>query len=348
MMQTNHLVVGGGTRTCALVASLTLLVVVWAGPNRAYAEDPPASQDAAENATDGNDGADERAPAERFKEHVARGASLRRQGNLRLALIEFEKARTIADHPKLMLVSGRLHERLGDCGGARAIFAEALEERRASRALRSKIEEALGHNDECVDHGTLVVECSPPSVALEVDQKPLECGQSLDLPPGKYTLAASASGYHSQKIELVVEAGQLQHQRLALSKKQPQRPVSTDVSTPPWVTYSAWGTLGAGATLMLAGMISDAGATARQRQLDDASSRGDYQRVDALVDQAHSAQTRTAVLYTSGAVLVAAGGALWAFDHEVARWLLEPTDQPVQAQIVVSEQTTGVRATLRW
>ncbi len=278
-----------------------------------------------------------------FRDHVARGAKLRADKEYRQALAEFQKARALADHPKLMYVTGRLRERIGDCAGARDDFQAARDDARTDDALRQRIERALQANRQCVSHGTLVVHCQPAGARLRVDERAVQCGATVDLTPGSHKILASAPGYRDLQMSVNIEPGKLLETDAALTRQAPA-PVADAGHAPTWLTYGAYGAMGAGAALLTAGIISDATATGRQQDLAQASAQGDLAWSRRLIREAQGAQTRTATLYISGAVLAGAGVALWAYDDEVARWL----DVDVHPEVQLGAQQATIGATVRW
>jgi tetratricopeptide (TPR) repeat protein len=292
-------------------------------------------------------GGDEADKVETFRQHVARGAKLRKQQQHRQALEHFEKARAIADHPKLMFVTGELHEAIGDCAAARADYEQARSDKRASEALRAKLEEALANNKECESRGQLALDCSPADAQVRLGERDLLCGDLVELKAGSHTLIASAPGHRELQVEVQVEPGSQERHEVHLTELSPRKAKAV-AAVPDWLTYSAYGGMGLGATLLVAGLASDASATSRQEELHQAHSRGEFERTNQLVSEAESARTRTAVLYTSGAIVAAAGGLLWVYDEEVAGWVAGDGVAAVQPQVSVGSDGASVGATIRW
>ncbi len=291
-------------------------------------------------------GGDQTSKVETFRQHVAEGAKLRKAKKYRQALEHFDEARAIADHPKLMWVTAQLHAQIGDCPGAREDFEQALDDKRTSSKLHAKLEEALEANKQCQSRGTIVVECTPAEVQLRVGERQMACGEEVELEAGTHTLVASADGHSDAEVEVSVEPGGEHTRPIELAEAAPgAKPVA---QVPAWMTYTAYGGMGVGSTLLLAGIISDAAATGRQEDLHQAHMQGQLDRTNRLVQEAESAQTRTAVLYTSGVLLATAGGLLWIYDEEAAHWLVGEEDARVQPEVSVGADGASLGATIRW
>ena len=290
---------------------------------------------------------DEAGKVESFRSHVAQGAKLRKQQEHRQALAHFDKARAIADHPKLMLVTAELREAIGDCSGARAIYQQALDDKRVSQKLRVRLEEGLAHNEECKPRGAVVVACEPANLQLQTGEREIACGQEITIEAGSHTLLASAQGYRDLEVQINVEPGGKYSHEVALTKLPPQKPEEITV-VPKWMSYTAYGSVGAGAALLVAGFASDLSAAGRQEELQQAHAAGEVARANRLVEEAEASQTRTAVMYTSGAILAAAGGLLWIYDEEAANWLADDQRSAVQPQVSVGPEGASVGATIRW
>ncbi|MFW6057518.1 MAG: hypothetical protein ACOC9W_01570 [Persicimonas sp.] len=280
---------------------------------------------------------------ETFREHVKRGAELRKSGEHRQALEEFDKARAIADHPKLGYAVGRIYEDLGDCAQARAEFEQSLADGRAKAGLEDKLNEALEENQHsCVDRGSLTVECIPEDARLRVDGESAACTSEVELTAGEHTLEASAPERKSKRVVVTVEPGGEHRQTVELGSAWEG----------PAVTYTKYGAVGLGGALLLGAIFSDAGASSRQDELAEASEQGDIDRAERLSDEADSAQTRTVVLYSLGTLFVAGGAALWIYDAEAEALLVGEDATDTQAGISVggSLQTDGamLEATFQW
>lgn len=280
---------------------------------------------------------------ETFREHVKRGAELRKAGDHRQALEEFDKARAIADHPKLGYAVGLIYEELGDCAQARAEFEQSLADGRADGGLEDKLNEALEENRQsCVDRGTLVVECIPADAQLSVDGEPTACTSQVELTAGEHTLDASAPDRKSTRVVVTVEPGGEHRQTVELGRAWEG----------PAVTYTKYGAIGLGGALLLGGIFSDAGASSRQSELAEASEQGDVARAERLSDEADSAQTRTVVLYSLGTLFIAGGAALWFYDAEAEALLVGEDATGTQAGLSVggSLQKDGamLEATFQW
>jgi hypothetical protein len=281
--------------------------------------------------------AQDRGSVEEFRSHVQRGVELKKAGKLREALSSFEQARKIADHPKLALATGRIYEGIGDCESARAEFTQGLEDGRADEALKQKFNEAITANTECVDRGTLDVECEPPGVSLTVEGDTLACPAQVELSAGEHIIEASAPERETRRVAVTIEPAGQHHQSIELGAAWQNTAV----------TYTTYGALGLGGALFVGGIVSDASASSRQDELMEASSSGDVQRTRRLSQEAESAQTTTIALYTTGAIFLAGGATLWLYGDEAAA-LLGDDDSAASAQIQVSPDGAVLGATFRW
>jgi hypothetical protein len=274
---------------------------------------------------------------ETFRSHVQRGVELKKDGKLRDALASFQKAREIADHPKLALATGRIHEQIGDCGAARAEFDQGREDPRSDEDLKQKFDEAIAANTECVDRGVLTVECDPQGASLSVGGDTVVCPAEIELPAGEHTIEASAPERQSRSVAVTVEPAGQHHQTIELGVPW-QKPA---------VTYVTYGALGLGGAFLVGGILSDASASSRQDDMLQASERGDVQATRRLADEAESAQVTTVVLYSAAAVFLAGGAALWVYGPEAEAFLTED-DAPASAQLHVRPDGAVLEATFRW
>lgn len=317
----------------ALVAFCICLAIVlaltgWASPGAAQSGDPATGK------------------VETFREHVARGAKLRKEEKHRQALEHFDAARKIADHPKLMYVTGQLREAIGDCPGARDDYLRAGDDKRASAKLADKLEQSLENNKLCKSWGQLTLDCEPANAGARAGKTELSCGQPIKIEAGKHTLVASAPGYRDLQMTVTIEPGSDLAHELTLTEIPPGE--TPRVEVPRWMTYSAYAGMGTGAALIFAGVISDAGAPSRQEDLHQAHTQGQSARTNRLVDEAESARTRTALLYTSGVLLAAGGTLLWVYDEEAALWIGGNQEASVQPEVSVSADGASLGATIRW
>jgi tetratricopeptide (TPR) repeat protein len=274
---------------------------------------------------------------EAFRAHIQRGVELKKAGDLREALESFEKARAIADHPKLALATGRIYEEIGDCSAARAQFSQGLEDRRTDGALQEKFDEALAANAECVDRGVLVVECEPQDAKLVVGGDTLACPAEVELTAGEYTIDVSAPDHQSRSVAVTIEPAGQHRTRVELGAAWQKTAV----------TYTTYGALGLGGALLVGGIVSDASASSRQDELMEASGSGDLQRTRRLADEAESAQNTTIALYSTAAVLLAGGAVLWIYGDE-AEALITEDGSASSAQLQLKPDGAVLEATFRW
>ena len=124
---------------------------------------------------------------------------------------------------------------------------------------------------------------------------------------------------------------------------------TTDVEPtgdPGWVSYVSWGAIGLGAGLAVGGVVNDFGSLSRTEELAEAQSAGDTERIAALEDEASRATTRSAILYTSGAVLLTTGVVLKLINFGPERTM--PSARKAGPTVEAGVTPTGVTTVIRW
>lgn len=298
-----------------------------------------------------------------FKQLVKEGSELRDSGNPWKALAKFEQAQKILDHPKLAFNIGKLHQQTGACDKAREEFRQVLARPRLDDALRVEVVAKLEESDQCKPHATLRITCVPTNTTLKVGSHNLTCPLRSKIKPGKFQIVARADGYKKQAFGVDLAPGDLLEKQVKLrkgagaqaandSQQGEQSPTPDDAAAKPaepgpgtpWTTWASYGAMGVGGALLVGGVISDYTAQSRAEDFVAANNAGDRGRAASLKADADSAQTRTIVLYASGALLAAGGVALWAIESG------SETDQGAQVRTEVGVNTAGptVRAVVSW
>lgn len=108
----------------------------------------------------------------------------------------------------LYMALGRAHQLDGNCEKATAIFEKAIEAPQVESVPReqvmARIENYRGDLETSCP-GVLVVECSPASVNLTVDDETVSCGNEVTLSPGTYTVEGTLQDFspRTQTVEIV-------------------------------------------------------------------------------------------------------------------------------------------------
>jgi hypothetical protein len=285
-----------------------------------------------------------------FKELVKEGSKLRDDGQPWKAIEKFEKARAILDHPKLTFNIGKLQEETGACDSARDAYTDVLARAKLPDDLRVEVVNQLKDADDCRSFGTLDLTCDPSGATVQIGDKSLSCPLRQKLSPGDVQLVVSAPGRAEQTVEVSLAAGQVVERSIWLDSSgvaagdDSVTPPGESPEATPWMKYTAYGSIGVGAALLVGGLASDYSAQSRADEFVAANEGGDRARAQTLKSEADSAQVRTVVLYSAGTVLLGGGIALWAIDAQQ-----EGDDAAsVRTEIGWSPQGATVRGVLRW
>lgn len=283
-----------------------------------------------------------------FKQLVKEGSSLRDGDQPWQALEKFEQARQILDHPKLAFNIGKLHQETGACQKAKEAYTDVLSRPKLPDDVRVEVVEQLKTADDCKPFATLSVECAPASATVRIGENSLTCPLRQKVSPGAFEFVVSATGHEEKTVAVNLEPGKLVEKKVTLREASADQveapPVADSSGDTPWVTYAAYGSMGVGAALLVGGVASDYGAQSRAEDFVAANNSGDRQRAQTLKSEADSAQVRTVVLYSAGAVLVGGGIALWAIDVE------QEGDEAAAVSTEVGWGPAGptVQGALRW
>ncbi|MFB6263649.1 MAG: PEGA domain-containing protein, partial [Bradymonadaceae bacterium] len=203
----------------------------------------------------------------------------------------------------------------------------------------------------CAEPSTVAVTCEPKQTTLAVDGTEHACPADLQLQPGDYKLTASAEGYRTRTVELTVDAGERIDREVTLSPTSPPAGGGTrsdrafPAPGPVWYDIVRYTALGAGLGLVAGGIASDASANRRLQKLRSARRAENWSRVDRLRSRADAARTRTAILYTTGTVLTAAGAAFLFIEHPGET---DPTSAARRGRFQLTVGPTGLAAHWHW
>jgi hypothetical protein len=280
-----------------------------------------------------------------FKALVKEGSKLREAGESREALAKLEEALDIVDHPKLAFTVGQLHQEIGACEQAKQVYTDVLARPRLPDSLRVEVVEQLKAVDACESFGTLSLTCTPAHATVQMGSEPLGCPARYEVRPGKFEVIVSAPEYVDEEVSGSIEAGELVERRVQLRQggDGAGAEVEVDAAPTPWLKYGAYGSMGVGAALLAGGIASDYTARSRAEELVEANRDGDRDRAQALKGEGESAEVRTLVLYSAGAVFIAGGVTLWAVEASG-----EGDDAAVRGEVVWGASGPTVRGVLSW
>lgn len=277
----------------------------------------------------------------RFERHLKEGAQLLEASEYARAVEEFEAAREIVDHPRIVFSIADAYEKWGRCARARRGYQGLLDRQDIREALADAARGRLDDIDECVEMTTLAVECEPASATVNVADHRFDCPGEVDLPVGDHEVRVEAAGYETHTSQASLQPEQDTHERIVLIRQ-----ARTSQGSDEWMRYAAWGSLGVGAGLMIWGGIADHSAVNRADDIAVAREAGDDQRVQSLLDEADSNRTKTVVLYSAGAALVGTG--------LVLHWLApdssetSPSAKRTGSALRVRARGAGIEALYRW
>lgn len=251
---------------------------------------------------------------ERFQLRVSDGKRLFEMGKYRASIEQFEAARDIYDHSRLLFNIAQSYKAMGACAQAHDAFERFLAIPDIDDKIRARASELLEEVDTmCVEEGTLQIVCAPEDATLTLtlldpddtgyEPQSVACPLTSKIRVGHYEITAQADGFMPATQQAEVRRDETQNLRLNLEPEA--RFLDPDLEE--ILIYS---TLGVGAATLLAGVISDYTAVSRLEELRAAQNSQDFRKVAELRDQADSASTRSAILYGVGAAFLA-GGVTW-------------------------------------
>lgn len=248
---------------------------------------------------------------ERFKLRVSDGKRLFEMGKYRASIEQFEAARDIFDHPRLIFNIAQSYRAMGACERAEDNFEQYLALPKLDDKMRARATRLLADvEDSCVEEGMLQIVCTPENITLNVTPihpdatrgktQRVDCPLTSSFPVGLYEITAHIDGFKPTVQQVRVRHNETQNIRLTLESDSR----FLDPQTEEILIYS---TLGVGAATVVAGFISDYTAVSRLDALRQAREQNNTSQVAKLRDEADSASTRSAILYGVGGVMLAAG-----------------------------------------
>ena len=153
-------------------------------------------------------------PMEEARVHFERAVGLFEAGDLRAALVEFERAYALSSRPSLLYNLGATHQALHEYPeaiDALRRFLAATEGQRTRQ--RTEAERALRELLPLMARVHVV--CDPPTATVTVDGHAVS-GDVLNVGPGRHVIEASAPSRVTQRVELTVASGDAPSLRLVL------------------------------------------------------------------------------------------------------------------------------------
>lgn len=165
--------------------------------------------------------------------HFERAVGLFEAGDLRAALVEFERAYSLSSRPSLLFNLGATHQALHEYPeaiDALRRFLAATEGQRTRQ--RSEAERALRQMLPLMARVRVV--CEPATATVTVDGR-VATGELLNVGPGRHVIEANAPERVTQRVEVTVASGDETSLRLVLPAAVTPPVVLPAVVTPPVV-----------------------------------------------------------------------------------------------------------------
>lgn len=272
-------------RFARLLVVLPLVAIV-AAPARARADDAPASPAPAEPAPAADP------TAEEARAHHRRGLELYDEGDMRLALVEFERAYAIGKSYKVLFNIGQVYFQLNDYAKARLTFERYLAEGGSAIAekRRADVEKDLATLRTRTATLTLRVNVEGAEVTIDdtsMGRAPLE---AAIVNAGKLRVQISKPGFATRTREIALAGGDVQTVDVDLIQTKPDIVVTQTDAGLPGTAIASWivtgllaaGTVGTGIAAVAASSKYD---TKRQTPIAGSpeEARADLERQRSLV-----------------------------------------------------------------
>lgn len=207
------------------------------------------------------------------RELYTQGVQLAAQERWQDALLNFERALALVEHPNVIRAVAGAMQRLGRFREAYAMHERWLELAPADDPERAEIERLLELDRSRVAHLNLTV--SPPDARVSIDGGAREEGagealRELPLDPGAHRVAIRADGHESERLQITVASGETVAREVELVAIVP---VPTGIVTEPHAPAPdlsvpdlsvpvekrddeiSWVLMGAGAAVLAAGAV---------------------------------------------------------------------------------------------
>jgi hypothetical protein len=228
-----------------------------------------------------------------------------------------QEAREIYDHPDLTYNIGRAYTRLRRCDEARRAFITYLQRPEITKADDEKARQNLKELSSCVPPARLAVECSPETAMVSVDGEPSKaCPTEFEVEPDEqHRIVVTAREYETAEETRTPASGETVAVEIELQKPEKEIPPPTEpAGDGSWKPIVGWSAIGAGAAMLIGGVVLDSTSSGRAQRLQQAAADGDDSRVQELEKGGRTARAATIGLYIGGLVAAATGTALviWA------------------------------------
>ena len=316
-----------------LAARLILLLTATFAVSTSAAQDAP-----------GEGGQEKQAALQRQAEEAADN------GQLGQAVVLIQSALALGEYNVLYLSLGRYLFKSGRCEEALDAYASALTapavQSPSPEQVRGFVEEYRSEvAREC--KGTVVLNCSPPDLMVEVAGQPHRCGVGFELRPGKYTVTGTKEG---RVVSMPLRVAAMQTVSVDLVLGAPTE-VSTGDPPPgrvdpaqddPTLRIVGWSLMGGGAfvagTGALFGYLTEE-RNDRVREITN-SKPVDVAEAESVADEARTFETIQFIGYGVGAAAVLGGLTLLLVD--ILSEGEEPADQTVTVFPVLAPDVGGV------
>ena len=167
-------------------------------------------------------------PMEEARVHFERAVGFFEAGDLRAALVEFERAYALSSRPSLLFNLGATHQALHEYPEAIDALRRFLAATEGQRS-RQRTEAERTLRELLPLMARVRVECDPPTATVTLDGR-VASGDVLSVGPGRHVIEASSPGRVTQRVEVTVASGDAPSLRLVLPE------VSAPVVSPPVVS----------------------------------------------------------------------------------------------------------------
>lgn len=259
----------------------------------------------------------------------ARALELIQEGKLEQATTLFQSSLALGKSNVTVLNLARTYARLGQCSTARAMYDDVETAPRVKSPTPAQIASALErYRAELETCGAVLrFKCEPETLEVRIDGAEAEsCPESIRVDAGRHEVVAIRSD-GEERVQ-IVEPGPGETVSMILVVPDPEEPVEPDPKEelevaspepepappvepklPGWVQVTGWSLLGTGFTLLAVATVLDLFITTprvNEYQADPRAGAGDRQQIRQL-------QRTGRILFPTGAVLLAGGGAMLAF-----------------------------------
>ncbi|OIP32419.1 MAG: hypothetical protein AUK47_20570 [Deltaproteobacteria bacterium CG2_30_63_29] len=239
---------------------------------------------------------------------------------------------------------GRAHAKLHRCDEAHKAYTQTLNAPFVKTPSKEQVAKVLeDYTKELLTECGVSVQFSCEDVATELSVDKMgrqACSQPWLLFPGEHTLNAKLAE-RSKDLTFVVTRAQSDEIAVRFEDEQgkPTRPMSP-------VQLWGWGVGGAGAAILLTGLVlDDAVLGPMVSDFEAAAERGDHVKYDELQSSISSTQTVIITLYAVGGSALLAGGAMVVYDLFIAD---EPAASTSAVFPLLGAEQVGLGWSIRW